>query len=235
MAIFPALIALLTVYGLVANPAQVTRQLAGMGGLPPSARALLVEQLTSVTSASGSALTVGLIVSLLVALWSASSGVSNLMTALDVAYHEQETRRWITFRATALGLTLVLIAFTLIILGLLILLTPLLGALGVGMLGRVLVEVVRWALLVAVMVTGLAVVYRIGPDRVPPRWRWVSPGALAGTVVWIAGSVVFNLYVAYFSDYNKTYGALAGVIVLMLWLYLTSYIVLLGAEINAAS
>ncbi len=235
LAIFPALIALLTVYGLVANPAQVTRQVTAMGGLPPSARALLVEQVTSVSAASGSALTIGLIISLLVALWSASSGVSNLMSALTLAYGERETRGFLTFRATALGLTAILIAFTLVILALTVVLAPLLNALGVGVLGRALAEVVRWGLLVAVMIVGLAVVYRLAPDRRAPRWRWVSPGALAGTVLWIAGTVVFNLYIAYFGDYNKTYGALAGVIVLMLWLYLASYIVLLGAEINVAA
>ena len=102
-------------------------------------------------------------------------------------------------------------------------------------MGTILAQVLRWVLLVALVVAALAVIYRIAPDRDPPRFSWVTPGSLVATVLWIIGSVAFSLYVNNFGSYNKTYGAIAGVVVLMLWLYLTSYIVLLGAEINAES
>ena len=110
-----------------------------------------------------------------------------------------------------------------------------LNALQSGGVGTILAQVLRWVLLVALVVAALAVAYRIAPDRDQPRFSWVTTGSLVATVLWIIGSVAFSLYVNNFGSYNKTYGAIAGVVVLMLWLYLTSYIVLLGAEINAES
>lgn len=236
LAVFPALIAALTLYGLLANPAEVADQVQNIAkALPRSAQPLLTEQLTSVTQTSGGALTAGLVISLLAALWSASSGTGNLITAVNLAYDEEESRGFVKLRATALGLTLGGIVFVLLTLTLVAVVPVALDNLGLGVVGRVVAQVVRWVLLVGVVVVGLAVVYRVAPDRASPRFRWVSAGALVATVLWIIGSVAFSLYVNFFGNYNKTYGALAGVIVLMLWLFLTTYIVLLGAEINAES
>ncbi|MDQ3602182.1 MAG: YihY/virulence factor BrkB family protein [Actinomycetota bacterium] len=236
LAVFPALIAALTLYGLLADPAQVAQQVQNIAkALPRSAQPLLTEQLTSVTQTSGGALTAGLVISLLAALWSASSGTGNLITAVNLAYDEKESRGFVKLRATALGLTLGGIVFVLLTLTLVAVVPVALDNLGLGVVGRVVAQVVRWVLLVGVVVVGLAVVYRVAPDRASPRFRWVSAGALVATVLWIIGSVAFSLYVNFFGNYNKTYGALAGVIVLMLWLFLTTYIVLLGAEINAES
>jgi len=236
LAVFPALIAALTLYGLLADPAQVAQQVQGIAAaLPRSAQPLLTEQLTSVTQSSGGALTAGLAISLLAALWSASSGTGNLITAVNLAYDEEESRGFVKLRVTALGLTLGGIVFVLLTLTLVAVVPVALDNLGLGVVGRVVAQVVRWVLLVGVVVVGLAVVYRVAPDRASPRFRWVSAGALVATVLWIIGSVAFSLYVNFFGNYNKTYGALAGVIVLMLWLFLTTYIVLLGAEINAES
>ena len=236
LAVFPALIAALTLYGLLANPAKVADQVQNIAkALPRSAQPLLTEQLTSVTQSSGGALTAGLAISLLAALWSASSGTGNLITAVNLAYDEKESRGFVKLRATALGLTLGGIVFVLLTLTLVAVVPVALDNLGLGVVGRVVAQVVRWVLLVGVVVVGLAVVYRVAPDRASPRFRWVSAGALVATVLWIIGSVAFSLYVNFFGNYNQTYGALAGVIVLMLWLFLTTYIVLLGAEINAES
>ncbi len=236
LAVFPALIAALTLYGLLADPAEVARQVQSIAAaLPRSAQPLLTEQLTSVTQSSGGALSAGLVISLLAALWSASSGTGNLITAVNLAYDEEESRGFVKLRATALGLTLGGIVFVLLTLTLVAVVPVALDNLGLGVVGRVVAQVVRWVLLVGVVVVGLAVVYRVAPDRASPRFRWVSAGALVATVLWIIGSVAFSLYVNFFGNYNKTYGALAGVIVLMLWLFLTTYIVLLGAEINAES
>lgn len=236
LAVFPALIAALTLYGLLADPAEVTRQVQSIASaLPQSTQPLLTEQLTSVAQTSSGALTAGLVISLLAALWSASSGTGNLITAVNLAYDERESRGFVKLRATALGLTLGAIVFVLLTLTLVAVVPAVLDNLGLGVVGRVVAQVVRWVLLVGVVVVGLAVVYRVAPNRASPRFRWVSVGALVATVLWIIGSVAFSLYVNFFGNYNKTYGALAGVIVLMLWLFLTSYIVLLGAEINAES
>lgn len=234
LAVYPALIAALTLYGLIADPVQVAQQIAGLfGALPRDTRALLSQQLAAVIHSSGGALTAGLIASLLFTLWSASSGTGNLITAVNIAYSEKETRSLIRLQIIALVLTLGAIIFVLLTLTLIAVVPAMLDYLGLGLLERVLAQVVRWSLLFGVVIVGLAVVYRVAPDRADAKIRWVTPGALFAAFLWLLGSIVFSLYVSFFSNYNKTYGALAGVIVLMLWLFLTSYIVLLGAEINA--
>ncbi|WP_219414107.1 YihY/virulence factor BrkB family protein [Pseudonocardia nigra] len=236
LAIFPALIAAVTIYGLVSDPAQVAGQVQNLAGaLPQDTQPLIADQLNAVVASSGGALTLGLVVSLLAALWSASSGTGNLMQAVNLAYDEQETRGFVKLRGTALLLTLGAIVFVLVTLGLVAVVPAVLDALQLGVVGTVLAQVVRWALLIAVVIVALAVVYRVAPDRDAPKFQWVSPGAIVAATLWIIGSVGFSLYVNNFGSYNKTYGALAGVVVLLLWLYLTSYIVLLGAEINAES
>jgi membrane protein len=234
LAIFPALIAGLTLYGLVADPAQAAQQVEALAAtLPREAQPLITDQLRSVVAGSGSALGVGLVVSLLAALWSASSGTGNLIQAINIAYDEDETRGFVKLRLTALLLTLGAIVFVLVTLALVAVVPVLLDVLALGPAATVLAEVVRWALLIAVVVVALAVVYRVAPDRDSPRIRWASTGAVVATVLWLAGSAAFSLYVDNFGRYNHTYGALAGVVVLLLWLYLGSYVVLLGAEVNA--
>jgi membrane protein len=234
LAVFPALIAAITLYGLIADPGQVAGQVESLAGtLPQETQPLITDQLNSVVSTSGGALGVSLVVSLLAALWSASSGTGNLIQAVNLAYDEDESRGFLKLRGLALLLTLGAIVFVLVTLTLVAVVPPLLDALPLGAVGLVVAQVVRWVLLAAVVIGALGVVYRVAPDRDAPRFRWVSVGALVAAVLWLIGSVLFSLYVNNFGSYNKTYGALAGVVVLMLWLYLTSYIVLLGAEINA--
>jgi membrane protein len=234
LAIPPALIAGLTLYGLVADPQTVARQMQALAeSLPREAQPLIADQLHAVASSNNGALSIGLVVSVLAALWSASSGTSYLMSAINLAYDEQENRGFIKLRGVALALTLGAIIFILLTLFLVAAVPPLLEALQLGIIGTILAQLVRWALLVALVVAALAIVYRLAPDRDAPKFVWASPGAIVATVLWVLGSVGFSLYVNNFGSYNKTYGALAGVIVFLLWLYLTSYIVLLGAEINA--
>jgi membrane protein len=236
LAIFPAIIAALTLYGLIADPQTVATQVRDLSAvLPAQAQPIVADQLQSVSSASGSALGFGLVVSLLAALWSASSGTGNLIKAVNLAYDEDETRGFFKVRGLALLLTIGAIVFLLLTLALVAVVPVALDALSLGAAGAVLTQVVRWVLLVALIVVALAVVYRLAPDRDAPRFAWVSTGSLVAAVLWIVGSLLFSLYVNNFGSYNKTYGTIAGVVVLMLWLYLTSYIVLLGAEINSES
>jgi membrane protein len=236
LAVFPALIAAITLYGLIAEPSQVAQQVQDLAGaLPRETQPLIADQLNAVVSSSTGTLSIGLVVSLLAALWSASSGIGNLMQAVNLAYDEEESRGFVKLRGTALLLTIGAVVFVLVALALVAVVPAVLDALRLGTVGTVLAQVVRWAFLIAVVIVGLAVVYRVAPDRDAPRFRWVSTGAAVATVLWIAGSIGFSLYMNNFGNYNKTYGALAGVVVLMLWLYLTSYIVLLGAEVNAES
>jgi membrane protein len=234
LAIFPALIALISIYGLVASPATVTTQVEQFSkSLPSSAATLISDQLKSITSHSGGALTVGLVISILAALWSASGGVNNLITAVNLAYDEVETRSVVKRRLLSLALTLGAIVFVLLSLGLVAVLPVVIGKLPLGVVGTVLAQVAQWVLLLALMVGSLAVLYRVAPDRDAPKFRWVSLGSIIATVAWVVVSVLFTLYVNNFGSYDKTYGTIAGVIVLMLWLYLTCYLILLGAEINA--
>jgi membrane protein len=234
LAMFPALIAMISIYGLVASPQTVARQVDQLSQtLPKSAHALIAEQLKTLTQHSGGALTVGLVVSILGALWSASGGVGNLITAVNVAYDETETRGFVRLRLTSLALTIGAIVFVLITIGLVAVVPAVLDNLPLGVVGTVLAQVVRWLLLLGVMAGSLAVLYRVAPDRDAPRFRWVTLGSVLVTVLWALVSLLFSFYVNNFGSYDKTYGAIAGVIVLMLWLYLTCYLVLLGAEINA--
>jgi membrane protein len=234
LSIFPGLIALISIYGLVASPETVARQVESLSAqLPDEAAALIGQQLKSIVDNSGGALTVSLVVSILAALWSASGGIGNLITAVNIAYDEVETRNFIKLRVTSLALTLGAIAFVLVAFGLLAVVPALISALPLGVVGTVLAQIVRWGLLLAMFAGSLAVIYRVAPDRDAPRLRWVSLGAVVVTVLWAIVSVGFALYVNNFGSYDKTYGAIAGVIVLMLWLYLTCYLVLFGAEINS--
>lgn len=236
LALAPALIAVVTVYGLVADPGQIEQQLEPVvEALPADAAEILTEQLRSIADAPAAGLSIGLLVSLLATLWAASSGMQGLIKAVNIAYDEPETRGFVKLRGLALVLTLFAITFTVIAIGLIAVLPAALGALGLGGVGEAALRWGRWPLLALIVIAGLAAVYRYAPDRDNPRWIWVSWGAVVATVLWLVGSALFSFYVSNFGNYNETYGSLAGVVILLLWLFLTSFVVLLGAEINAES
>lgn len=235
LALFPAIIAAITVYGLVADPAQVEQQISDFAaGLPEAARTMLTDWLSGVASGSSGALTFGLVASVAAALWSASSGMSGFVKATNLAYDEEETRGFLKLRGIALALTVGGIVLFVVSIGLIAVVPAVLGAVpGIGGAVEFAVRWLRWPLLMAVVALALAVVYRYAPDRDQPEFSWTSPGAIVATVLWVIASGLFSLYVSNFGSYAETYGALAGVIVLLLWLFLTAAIALLGAEINA--
>ena len=234
LAIFPAIIAVVTVYGMVADPAQVEKQVGELTrSLPAGADQLLTSQLTNVVNAGRQALSIGLVISLLALLWSVSSGVQGLIKSLNVIYDEQETRGFVKLRGLSLLLTLGAIVVTVVALALITVFPSAIDRLGLGQAGQVAASVARWVVLAVLVLVALGLVYRLGPDRANPRWRWVSPGAVVALVLWLLGSVGFSYYVDNFGKYNQTYGALAAVIILLLWLFLSSVAVLLGAEFNA--
>ncbi len=234
MALFPTLIASVLIYGLVRDPEDVRRQIQDLSDtLPSDAASLLTTQLEALTSTSSGTLGVGLLISIALALWSASGGVGNLMTAINVAYDEEETRGFVKRKALAVGLTLAAILFVGATVTLVAVAPALLDNLVDSAPLRWAFEGLRWIGLLAAMAIALAVLYKVGPDRDAPKVRWVSVGSMVATVVWLVASLGFSLYVDNFGSYNKTYGAMAGVVVLLLWLWLTMYVVLLGAEINA--
>ena len=235
-ALFPALIAAVTLYGLFADPQTVTDQAASLTkSLPKDTASVITTQLQSIASTSSGALGVGLVVSLLGALFSASGGVGNVIKAVNIAYDEEETRGFVKLRGLALALTLGAIVFVVVAIGLIAVLPALFDNLGLGGFGTLVANVVRWVALVVFMLLALAVLYRYAPDRDAPKFRWVGLGAAVATLLWVIASAGLSIYVSNFGSYGKTYGALAGVIVLLLWLYITAFIVLLGAEINSES
>jgi membrane protein len=234
LALFPGLIAAVLVYGLVTDPADVTRQINNLAaGLPDDAKSLLTDQLQTLAATPQEGLGFGLLVSVALALWSASSGMAGLVEAINIAYDEEETRGFVKKRGLALMLTVGLLIFLAVAIGLVAVLPVVLDQLGLGVLASIGVQVARWGGLVAVMMIALALLYKLGPDRDAPQMRWVSTGAITATVLWVVASVAFSLYVNNFGSYGKTYGSLAGVVVLLLWLYITALVVLLGAELNA--
>ncbi|OMQ14428.1 ribonuclease BN [Modestobacter sp. VKM Ac-2676] len=234
LAIFPTLIATVSIYGLVADADTVERQISSLSEqLPDEAATLIGDQLRNIVGNSGGALTISLILSILGALWSSSGGTNNMVKAVNIAYDEVETRNFVKLRALALLLTLGAIVFVLITFTLVAVLPVVLDVLPLGGFGTVVAQVARWALLLGVMIGSLSVLYRVAPDRDAPQVKWVTLGSIVVTVVWALVSLGFSFYVNNFGSYDETYGAIAGVIVLMLWLYLTCYLVLLGAEINS--
>ena len=234
VAIPSALTALVALYGLAFNPSDVQQQISGMAGvLPGDVINLVSTLLKTVTSNAGSKLSISAAIAILVALWSARSGTSSMITALNVAYGEEEKRGFIKFQLVALGLTACAIAAAIIALALIAVLPVIIGLLPLGNAGKTIAAIVRWPILIVLVVVALAAMYRFAPSRDQPRWRWVSWGAVLATVVWIVGSALFSVYVSQFASYNKTYGSLGAVVVLLMWLYLTSFAVLLGAEVNA--
>ncbi|HEY2193804.1 MAG TPA: YihY/virulence factor BrkB family protein [Actinomycetospora sp.] len=232
LALAPALIALVALFGLTTSPSR-TAAVAGWlaDALPETARPLVLEQLQSVVSGGTGSLTTACVVAGATALWSASGSTQKLLTSIQWVYDRPETRGTLRLYSLAVVLALGAAVFMVVAVALLVGTPALVGRLGTG--ARVIAEVGRWVLLALLVVTALAVVYRVSPDRDGPRWRWLTPGAVVAGIGWLAGSVLFSIYVDDFASYGQTYGALAGVAVVMLWLYLTAYVVLMGAEINA--
>jgi len=234
LALFPGLAALVSLYGLVFDTGQIERQVAALSGvLPAETQELLSQQLHSLVQASNGALGFAAMVALLLALWSASRGMSGMITAINIAYEEKESRGFFKLNLMAIGLTLGLLAGGIVAISLVAILPAAVQLLAVGAATKWLLLLVQWPLLIVLVMLGLAVLYRFGPDRDKPQWRWVSPGAAAATLLWIVASVGFTVYVANFNSYDKTYGSLGGVVILLTWLYLSALTVLLGAAINA--
>jgi membrane protein len=233
LSIFPAMLALIAVYGLVADPKQVADQVGNaLGSISSSAKSEIVDQLQTIASSKQQS-GIGLIFSIAVLLWSASSGTQNLMQALTTAYEQKETRGFVKLRAIAFALTLGGILFAVIVIAAIGVVPALVDRFMASGPLKVLALVGEGVALFLLVVTVLTALYRLAPANTPSGVRWASPGALLGALLWTAGTVAFAFYVQNFSSYANTYGALAGVVIFMLWLYLSSYVVLLGALINA--
>lgn len=233
-ALFPAIVAAISIYGLVADPQSVEQQMGVLAGfLPGGMQDLVRDQLRSVASAPTGGLGWSLVISLLIALYSATRGIKALISGLNIVHNEDETRGFIAYNLMAFGLTLAAIVFGMVALVLVAGLPAILDMLPISGFLKEVLSALRWPVLGLFILVGLAVVYSYAPSRDRPRWRWVSWGAAVATVLWLAGSALFSLYVARFGSFNETYGSLAAVAITLLWFDLTAMVVLLGALLDA--
>jgi Predicted membrane protein len=234
LAVFPALAAAVSIYGLFASPADIANHMQQVAEiLPPQAESILQQRLTNLSQHPQSTLSVGIVIGIALALWSSRQGMVALMTATNVAYDEQERRGFFKQLFISLAFTVGGVVGFLAVLLLGVAVPVVLSLVPLGDATQTVLLVIRWLLLFAVAVLGLAVVYRFAPDRREAQWRWITPGSLIAATLWLLGSVLFALYVRYWGRYDQTYGALGGVIVLLMWFYLSGYIIILGAEINS--
>jgi membrane protein len=234
LAVFPGLTAAVSIYGIFATPTDVIDHIKVFAGImPPGTWDLLAKQLQTLTQQGSGSLSATAIGGIIVALWSARSAMASLMTATNIAYSEREKRGFFTQTFLSLGFTLGAIVAFLLLLAIGVAIPVVLSVLGTQEWIRVLVAIVRWAVLWFIVVLGLSVIYRYAPARKPARWHWVTWGSAVAATLWLAMSLVFALYVSMFGTYGKTYGALATGVVLLMWFYLSSFAVVLGAEINA--
>ncbi len=235
LAFVPLLTAFVLSYGLIAEPASVVRHMQTLTGvMPQNAAAIIGDQLKSMTETSDARTGLALLVAIAVALYGASKGASSIMTALNIVFEVEESRGLVKRTLMALAMT----AGAVIVLFLAILAISALNFLEallphLGGVPQFLVKAAFFLIAAAAVVLLLAVIYRYGPNRPKAQWRWITPGSALATLAWLAATVGFGAYVANFGDYNATYGSLGAVIVFLTWLYLTAYIALLGAELNA--
>ncbi len=234
--LFPTLFSVVAIYGLVADADQVAEQVAAVGGvLPSSAQGIVEAELTRLASGSSSALGWGLGVSLAIALWSAGKGIRGLIGAMNIAYDEEERRGFVKRAGLTLVLTVGGVVTAIVAIALVAVVPAVLSSVGLGGAAQVGAEVARWIILIGLVLFGLAVLYRVGPCRASPKWRWVTPGSVTAAVLWLLASVGFSLYIDFFSNYQKTFGSLAGVAILLMWFYISALVIIVGAEINAVS
>ncbi|WP_373072897.1 YihY/virulence factor BrkB family protein [Zeaxanthinibacter enoshimensis] len=234
LAIFPAIAAFVSIYSLIIDPALMNQQLSSLQGtLPSQAFGLIRDVITSVSQQSQQALGWSIVLSILFSLWSANKGTTAIFKGLNIAYHESDDRSFLKRKAITLGITFLSIVIGILSLAVIIAFPSYLSGLNLTGLLEVLAGVLRWVVLGFVIMMGLSFLYKIGPDRDNPEFRWVSPGAITATLLWLLGSLLFTWFVNNFGNFGNTYGGFASVIILMLWFFLTAFIILLGAEINA--
>jgi membrane protein len=234
LAIFPALAAFVSIYGLVADPATIQGHVETLRGIAPEAGIEIIEtQLTRLVEEGDTAHGIAFLISLAAALWSANAGMKSLFESMNVAYGEAEERSFIWLNLVSLAVTigamilLVLFLVAIAVVPAVIAMTGLEGALGW------VVSLLRWPVILVLGGVALAVLYRVGPSREPARWRWITPGSVFAAVGLVVASMLVSFYLSNFADYNETYGSLGAVIALMMWLWISAMVILIGAELNA--
>jgi membrane protein len=234
LALVPALVAFISIYGLVADPDDVADQVADIASaLPEEVQDFLTFQLTSIASANRAGVSFTLVIAVALALWSASGGMAALITGIHVAHEHDEPSGFVAKRGKALALTIGAMVFLGIVVFVIAAVPPLLSKAGMGDAGEIVFGALRWPVLGAVMVAGIGLLYRVALKDSPGGWLgFVTPGAVVATLGWLIVSAGFAIYASNFASYSKTYGALASIVVVLLWLWLSSLLVLVGAEVD---
>ena len=234
LAIFPALAALVAIYGVFSDPGSIARHLDQISGfVPGGAIDVAREQLTRVTSKGHQTLGLTFVIGLAVSLWSANAAMKSLFDTLNIVYDEKEKRGFLKLNAVSLSFIVAAIAFVLLALGAVVVIPFVLNYLYLSDFADLLVRIARWPAMFVCLALALAVIYRFGPSREAPRWRWITWGSAAATVLWLCASALFSWYAANFGKFNETYGSLGAVIGFMTWLWISAIVILLGAELDS--
>lgn len=232
-ALVPALTSIVLIYAWVSDPSDISRHISQVSDvMPKEMQSLLQSQLSSLASQAGG-VGFGAILAVLISLWSASKGSKALMTAMNVIYNQREERGFIKYNALGLGLTLLAIILSLVAIAVIVGLPAVTSQFNFPGAVQTGISILSWAVLLGLFSFFLSCVYRFGPNRNTAQWKWVSWGAVFAAVLWALVSGLFSWYAAKYGDFNKTYGSLGAIIVLMTWFYLSSFVILLGGEINA--
>lgn len=233
LALFPALVAFMSIYGIFLDRATAVDHAQSLRGLvPPAAVDLIAEQLARLTTKQSDTLTVGLILSLIIAFWSANGGVKAMIEGLNYAYNEREKRSFVRLNTVAFGFTLGAMALMVLLFVALAVVPAMLAVLNLGPMGDLVIRLLRWPLLVLMLGFSLTVLYRHGPSRRSPEWRWVTWGSAFATISWLIMSIAFTTYLDRVANFNATYGALAAPIGFLFWVWLSIIVIILGAELN---
>jgi membrane protein len=234
LAIFPAIAALVSLYGLFADPATITGHLESASGVMPGGGLEVIgDQMKRVAAQNSSSLGIAFVVGLAVSLWSANAGMKSVFDALNLVYNEEEKRGLIKLNAISLAFTTAAILFGLLAIGAVVVIPVALNYLGLQSEADLLVRLLRWPLLFVAVALALSLIYRYGPSRAAPQWHWITWGSAIAAVTWIVASLLFSWYAANFGSYNKTYGSLGAIIGFMIWLWISTIVILLGAELDA--
>lgn len=234
LALFPAVAALVSLFGLFADPATISQQLATLQGvLPEGAIQVIGNQISRIQAQGGGTLGLYFLIGLAVSLWSANAGVKSVFDALNIVYGEPERRSFVAYNLQTLLFTLGAIAFIIVAIGGIVIMPAVFAFVGLESMAGSIISLLRWPVLLVVVLFGLALLYRYGPSREHPQWRWVTWGSGFAAVAWLVVSALYSWYVSSFGNFNETYGSLGAVIGFLIWMWISATIVLVGAEINA--
>jgi membrane protein len=232
LAIFPAITAFVSCYGLFAKASAVQDDLSMLSSVLPAGGISIVEEQIARIADKPSGLSIGFAVGFVIALWSANAGVKAMIDALNVIEGRDERRSFVRLNAMSLVMTFGAIVFLLLAVGAVVAFPLVMSTFGLKAYTATTIWLIRWPLLFVLVVVALAVFYRFGPSRAEQPRHWLTPGAIAAALLWLTGSAALSFYLSNFADYNATYGSLGAAIGLMMWMWLSTIVVLLGAQLD---